>query len=422
MVYEQAKKTLESETVKSRMKGLYPDPEVQSGRVRRLIDRHKALYGGTRPLSLLSAPGRAEVIGNHTDHNHGKVLAAAVNLDTLALVSPREDNLARLHSEGYESFSISLDDLRLDRAQPGTSSALVMGVARGLSDRGYTIGGFDAVMDSQVLSGSGLSSSAAFEVTVCAVIDALYNGFSVDPVVRAQISQYAENVFFGKPSGLMDQMASSCGGLVRIDFAQAQPEVETLSFSFSRAGYALVIVNTRSSHDDLTAAYSAIPAEMRAVASACGGTVLRDVSYGDFLKKLPLVREKVSDRALLRALHYYQENILVDRAAEAIKSGNLPAFFEAVNASGLSSETQLQNIHVKDGEQPLALALALARRMLGGKGACRVHGGGFAGTTLNFVPENDLREFSEGMDAVFGPDSCHVLDVRERGAACIFQP
>lgn len=420
MVYEQALKTLRSESVQAVMKGLYPDTGAQAERVRRLAARHQQLYKADRPLSLLSAPGRAEIIGNHTDHNHGKVLAAAVNLDTLALVSPRNDSLVRLQSEGYESFSVSLDDLRPEKVEQGTSASLVMGVARGLSDRGYQIGGFDAVMDSQVLSGSGLSSSAAFEVTVCAVFDALYNGFSVNPVVRAQVSQYAENVFFGKPSGLMDQMASSCGGLVRIDFAQEQPDVESLGFSFSRAGYALVIVNTRSSHDDLTQAYSAIPAEMRAVAAACGGKVLRDISYEDFLVKLPLLYGRVSDRALLRALHFFQENILVAQAAAAIKAGDLPAFFDAINASGLSSEIQLQNIHVKEGEQPLALALALARRMLGGKGACRVHGGGFAGTTLNFVPMDGLKEFSKGMNAVFGEGSSHVLDVREQGAVRVF--
>lgn len=420
MVYERALAALQSNAARATLKSLYPDPVAQAERVRRLAARHRELYSADSPLSLLSAPGRAEIIGNHTDHNHGMVLAAAVNLDTLALVSPRQDGLVRIYSEGYGSFSVSLDDLRPENAEPGTSSSLVMGVARGLRDRGFSIGGFDGVMDSQVLSGSGLSSSAAFEVAVCAVFDALYNGFSVEPVARAQISQYAENVFFGKPSGLMDQMASSFGGLVRIDFARAQPEVEALGFSFARAGYALVIVNTRSSHDDLTSAYSAIPAEMRAVASACGGTVLSDIGYGDFLKNLPLLYGRVSDRALLRAMHFFQENILVTRAADAIRANDLPAFFGAVNASGISSETQLQNIHVKEERQPLALALALARQMLQGEGACRVHGGGFAGTTLNFVPLAALEGFSGRMDAVFGPNSSHVLDVRERGAVRVF--
>ncbi len=388
-------------------------------RYARLLGLHRQHFRAG-PLYALSAPGRAEIIGNHTDHNRGRVLAAAINLDTAAVISPREDLRVRLFSEGYGLIELGLDNLKPGAQQAGSSAALIAGVAEGLVKRGYSIGGFDAVVGSQVLSGSGLSSSAAFEVLVCYIFDVLFNGSSVDFITRAQIGQYAENVHFGKPSGLMDQMASSSGGLVAIDFREAIPQVDTIRFSYREVGYAMVIVNTGGSHDNLTEAYAAIPREMKAAAAVLGGETLSEVPFETFTDNLRRVREEAGDRALLRALHFYQENRRVAQAADALREGNLPAFFKAVNESGLSSETQLQNIHVNEKEQPMALALALARETLRGQGACRVHGGGFAGTTLNFVPLDMLEGFTHAMEALFGPGCCHSLDVRLEGPARIF--
>ncbi|MGI6725982.1 MAG: galactokinase [Christensenellales bacterium] len=391
----------------------------QIGRLERLKEQHAQRFPGAARSVALSAPGRVEIIGNHTDHNHGLVLAAAVNLDTMAAVSPRKDLRVHLHSDGYPVMELTLDSLDTVPGEAGTSLALIRGVAAGLNAAGYAYGGFDAVMNSQVLSGSGLSSSAAFEVLVCYIFDVLYNGTVIDAVTRAKIGQYAENVYFLKPSGLMDQMASSCGGMVRIDFGGEQPQVENLQFSFAKAGYAMVVVSTDSSHDDLTPAYAAIPAEMKAAATAAGGKVLRDICFDQFLKALPAVRRTVGDRAVLRAIHYYQENQRVLQAAAALKDGRLDDFFKAVNDSGLSSWTQLQNISVSDHDQPIALALAAARQVLSGRGACRIHGGGFAGTTLNFVPKCSLACFIETMEMLFGAGCCHILDVRSQGPLCL---
>ena len=420
MVYEQALKTFQSIINTPQFRQLYPKTAEQSNRFERLISLHQQLYHTDNPLILASAPGRAEIVGNHTDHNNGLVLACAVNLDTAAAVSKREDLLINLKSEGYVTISLSLEHLEPMKSEAGTSAALIRGVAAGLKQRGYEIGGYDAAMNSQVLSGSGLSSSAAFEVLVCFVFDVLYNGSSIDAVTRAQICQCAENVYFMKPSGLMDQMASSCGGMVRIDFGTTQPRIETLHFSFAEAGYAMVIVNTRSSHDDLTAAYSAIPQEMKSAAQAAGGTLLRDVPYEQFIMLLPKVREKAGDRAVLRALHFYQENNRVRAGAAALQSQNLEGFFEAVNDSGISSWTLLQNIWVHTQVQPIALALALAKELLDKRGACRVLGGGFAGTTLNFVPHDCVEAFTSAMEAVFGQGCCHRLDVRRQGPVQLF--
>ena len=404
MVYEQAIKAVSSLQDKGLKERILP-----------LVAQHRQQFGLNAHLSVFSAPGRVEVIGNHTDHNHGLVLAAAVNLDTLALVSARQDKQVRLLSDGYPLIELNLAQLAPQAEEAGSSQALIRGVAAGLESRGYKTGGFDAVMSSQVLSGSGLSSSAAFEVLVCHILDVLYNQGKLDATTRAQIGQYAENAYFMKPSGLMDQMASSFGGLVQIDFGPEQPQVQRLDFSFQKAGYALVVLNTRSSHDDLTQAYAAIPQEMQAAARVAGGQLLRDVPFEGFLNALPQVRAQAGDRAALRGLHFYQENQRVQAAAQALENQDLPAFFAAIDQSGLSSETQLQNLHVSDRDQPLSLALALARQLLSGQGACRVHGGGFAGTTLNFVPLSQVEDFTKAMETVFGTGCCHSLDVRSQG-------
>ena len=391
---------------------------TQTNRCRTLLPRHEKHFGETegKPVWLISAPGRAEIGGNHTDHNRGRVLAAAVSLDTLAAVSPRDDRTVNVRSEGYEPFSLTLDDLSPREEEKGTTAALIRGVARDMTERGYFVGGFDAVVHSTVASGSGLSSSAAFEVLVTAIFDRLYNEFDMPFVYRAKIGQYAENVYFGKPSGLLDQMASAAGGLVAVDFCREEPEVRRLSFDFAARGYALVVVGTGGSHADLTGDYAAIPAEMKQVAACFGEEVLRRVRPEEFRAALPGLRGKVSDRALLRAMHFFAENDRVTAQVEALEREDIPAFLGEIIASGRSSFMYLQNVWAKPEEQGLSLALALAEEMLAGRGAWRVHGGGFAGTTLNFVPLDLLDDFVREMNAVFGHGAAQVLNIRPVGA------
>jgi galactokinase len=422
MNYEIAWESLQTPAALKQLASLYSDADWAKERYEDLIAQHQQRFGCAAPLFLLSAPGRAEIIGNHTDHNAGFVLAAAVQLDIAAAVSPRDDFLINLFSEGYDPLRITLENLIPQQGEAGTTAALLRGVASGMRSRGLRIGGFDAVMNSSVLSGSGLSSSAAFEMLACAIFETLFSGFCLEPLNRAKIGQYAENAYFMKPSGLMDQTASSFGGLSMIDFGEDQARVETLSFSFHEAGYAVVVVNTQSSHDGLTAAYSAIPFEMKAAAKAAGGKLLRDVPYQKFMDALREVRREAGDRAVLRALHFYRENQRVLEAAEGLKAGDIARFFKAVNESGISSWTLLQNISHEEQHQPMALALALAKGVLGDRGACRVHGGGFAGTTLNFVPLDLLAAFSEVMEQVFGPNCCQSLDVRGEGPVLLSPP
>ena len=392
----------------------------QLTRYSRLVKEHEDIFhADDKPLYLISAPGRTEIIGNHTDHNNGRVLAAAVNLDCLACVSPRDDMNVCIHSQGYPVIALSLDDLTVHEEEKGTSAALVRGVAKGMADRGCRLGGFDAAVTSDVLGGSGLSSSAAYEVMVCAILDALYNGFTVASTPRAQIAQYAENVYFGKPSGLMDQMACSTGGLVTIDFKD-EPVVEPLAFNFNEAGFALVVVNTGGSHDNLTPEYAAIRTEMEEVAAFFGEKVLRSVRPEQLEQQMGALREKVGERPILRAMHFFQENKRVKQMVQAIRRKDLAAMLAELNASGESSWKLLQNVFCVGTEQPMTLALALAEEMLAGKGAWRVHGGGFAGTTLNFVPLDLADTFVQRMQAVYGDHSCFVLDVRPEGAAVVF--
>ena len=392
----------------------------QTNRYTGVLKRHEELFHAQdREVLLVSAPGRTEVGGNHTDHNKGCVLAAAVNLDTLSAVSARDDLLVHVHSEGYPAITVDLSDLSVHEDEKGTTSALIRGVASRMQQLGYKIGGFDAAITSSVASGSGLSSSAAFEVMVVAILDALYNGFTIDYKTRAQMSQYAENVYFGKPSGLLDQMASSAGGLVNVDFRNEDPEVRPMGFDFAAHGYALVVVATGGSHADLTDDYAAIPAEMKQVAAHFGEDVLRKVRKEEAFREIPALRKEVSDRALLRAFHFYNENERVNRQVAALKNDDIQAFFNEIIASGRSSFMYLQNIYARPTDQSLSLALCMAEMMLEGKGAWRIHGGGFAGTTLNFVPQNQLPRFIETMEAAFGPRSCHVLDIRPEGAAVL---
>ena len=389
---------------------------AQQARYASVLERLAQMPREEGPVWLVSAPGRTEIGGNHTDHNRGRVLAVAVNLDTVAAVSPRSDGWIHVRSEGYDPINVSLASLAPVPQEEGTTAGVIRGVAARMQELGLRIGGFDAAVTSTVAPGSGLSSSAAFEVLTCAILDQLYNGFSVDFITCAKIGQYAENVYFGKPSGLLDQMASAAGGLVTVDFLEDNPQVERLSYDFAQKGFALVVVGTGGSHADLTADYAAIPAEMKQVAAALGGEVLARVPEETFRAALPRLRGQLSDRALLRAIHFYHETDRVPRQVAALREDRLPDFLREICASGRSSFMYLQNVFARPEEQGLSLALALAEEMLEGRGAWRVHGGGFAGTTLNFVPTDLLDGFVTRMEAVFGAGSCHVLDIRPVGA------
>ena len=418
-------RNLKSPEVMDRLTRLYGSRDgmlvEQTTRYAGILKRHEELFHREDGnVLLVSAPGRTEIGGNHTDHNRGRVLAAAVNLDTLAAVSPRDDNKVEIYSDGYPALNLDLSDLTVHEEEKGTTAALIRGVAARMKELGYRIGGFDACVTSSVASGSGLSSSAAFEVMVCAMLDALYNGFSIDYKLRAKISQYAENVYFGKPSGLLDQMASSAGGLVTVDFKHDDPEVRPINFNFAALGYSLVVVATGGSHADLTDAYAAIPDEMKQVAAYFGEPYLRRVRHEEFIQAIPELRGKVSDRAILRAMHFYQENDRVTRQVEALNRGDLFAFLWEIICSGRSSYMYLQNVYAKPEDQSLSLALALAEEtLLHEDGAWRIHGGGFAGTTLNFVPQKALDSFVKTMEAAFGQHCCHVLDIRPEGAVAM---
>ncbi|NLO84871.1 MAG: galactokinase [Clostridiales bacterium] len=399
---------------------------AQTTRYTRLLKRHEELIGSHTEdgIRLISAPGRAEIGGNHTDHNMGKVLTAAVNLDTVAAVTIRGDQNVNVYSEGYAPLTISLDDLAMRESELGTTAALIRGVAAKLQEEGLPIGGFDAVVTSTVKGGSGLSSSAAFEVMICAIFDELYGGNRLDKKHRAKICQYAENVYFGKPSGLLDQMASSVGGLAYIDFQDKDPQLKEVHYDFTSKGYSLVVVNTGGDHGDLTASYTDITTEMAAVAACFGEKFLRPVQPERFYQSLPAVREELkgqvnADRAIMRASHYFEENHRVAEEFAALKEDDISAFLSLIIQSGRSSFCYLQNVFASPKEQQLSLALMLAEHTLRGKGAWRVHGGGFAGTTLNFVPHKELESFVRDMDAVFGAHSCQVLSIRPIGPACV---
>lgn len=391
----------------------------QTERYARLAEGFADRYPHQKNSRFVSAPGRTEIGGNHTDHQSGRVLAASIQLDTIAAIAPNQSMRVNIASEGYAPFQIDLGDLASQPAERGTTAAVVRGCAARMQALGYSIGGFDAVAVSDVLVGSGLSSSAAFEVLVCTAFDHLFNAGEMPPVLRAQISQYAENEYFGKPSGLMDQTASSVGGIVAIDFREAEPEVTALQYDFAAKGYVLAVVNTGGSHDDLTDAYASIRAEMEQVAALLGQSRLRYVDPALFDERLPALRGQVSDRALLRAMHFFDENARVPQMVEALERNDLDSFFALITASGDSSWKLLQNVWASPQEQPISLALALTARMLQGDGAWRVHGGGFAGTILAFVPTAKYAAYRARMDAVFGEGACCRLNIRQVGACMV---
>ena len=367
---------------------------------------------------FFSAPGRTEISGNHTDHQHGCVLAAAVNLETVAEVIVLDDPTIIIHSEGYPSVEISLNDLEVHPEEANTTKALVRGVAAAFAQRGASLTGFLAKVKSTVLPGSGLSSSAAFEVLIGTIINELFFEKKLTAVEIAQIGQWADNVYFGKPCGLMDQTASSVGGMVFIDFADPKnPIVEKLEFDFEKAGHALCIIDCGADHANLTGEYAAIPSELKELCALFGKEVLRDIPEREFFAKLPAIRHKVSDHAILRAIHFYQENARVQQQVKALKENDFATFLQLVKESGRSSWMYLQNITPAGyiEHQDMALALAMCDTLLAGRGAFRVHGGGFAGTVQAFVPTDMLDAFKNGIETVFGKDSCHVLSVRSDG-------
>ena len=403
---------------------LYRGQSTESVRARvlSLIETYiQSIGADAREVVVISVPGRSELSGNHTDHNHGCVIAASIDLDVLVIAAAREDHVIRLHSEGFADETVTLSPLPTPAdVAAGTSGALIAGMADGFAAMGYAYRGFDAVMTSQVLRGSGLSSSAAYEVAVGSIFNYLYCGGSVDAVTIAKLSQRAENVFFGKPCGLMDQTACAVGGMVAIDLADPkEPVVEPISFDMTGAGYALCIVDTGGNHADLTADYASVPAEMKSVAGVFRKSVLREVDEDAFMARLAELRERVGDRAVLRALHFFEENRRVSAQAEALRAGELSAYFANVLASGRSSFCYLQNVYttVNVAEQGLSLALCLAERVLAGeKAAWRVHGGGFAGTIQAYVPLSRVAEFRAVMDAAFGEGACLELYIRGVGA------
>ena len=367
---------------------------------------------------FFSAPGRTEIGGNHTDHNHGRVLAGAVDLDIVGLAQKTGNDTIRLKSAEYDKIDVvDLTDLSLHPEDTGSQS-LIRGICAKCKELGYQVGGFDCYTITQVLKGSGLSSSAAFEVLVVTVISHLFNDGSIDPITAAKISQYAENVYFGKPSGLLDQMASSVGGVTAMDFADpSAPVVEKVTFDLASYGHALCVVDTGGNHADLTGEYAAIPQEMKEVAQFFGKEFLRQVDEAAFYEKLPQVRKAVGDRAVLRAMHFFDDDRLAHEEAQALKAGDFPGFLGKVRASGQSSLQRLQNVFAPQApqEQGITLALSLSQRLLGEQGACRVHGGGFAGTIQAYVPFDLLDSYRQGMEHVFGKGSCYVLSFRQAG-------
>ena len=387
------------------------------------LDAGFAAAYGRAPERYFSAPGRTEIGGNHTDHQRGRVLAAAVNLDVRAAVALNGSDEMRVLSKGFEPFSVNINELEPVAAEINTAPSLLRGVAARFKELGCKLGGFDAYCETNVLQGSGLSSSAAFEVLMGTIINHLFFNAAASQPEIAQIGQYAENVFFGKPCGLMDQTASAVGNLVTIDFYDKEkPLISPVAFDFASCGHALCIIDTRASHAELTDEYAAIPGEIKKVAEYFGKDVLTQIDEDEFYAAIPALREKCGDRAVLRCVHFYAENKRVPLEVAALEQGDFDAFLELVKESGRSSWMYLQNVTPAGYKenQDMALALALCERYLKGRGASRVHGGGFAGTVQAFVPVDILDEFRQGIDSVLGEGACLVLSIRAQGGVEAF--
>ena len=401
------------------LSALYPHADIphQEMRYRQVLSAFTSRFG-QKDVRFFSAPGRSELCGNHTDHQKGNVLACAIERDAIAVAACRQDDQVILLSEDFGEFSLSLSDLTANTAEIGTPTALLRGTLAGLQHRGYAIGGAELYVTSDVLSGSGLSSSAAFEVLLGAVFSGLYNDNRIAPLVLAQVGQEAERNYFGKPCGLLDQTACAFGGLVRIDFSGDVPAVENMAIDLSKFGYCLCLVDTKASHDALTDAYAAIPGEMGDVAAFFGKSVLQDVDESAFRAAIPDLRKACGDRAVMRAMHYFAENARAISAVIALKRDDFPAFLEVIFSSGSSSYRFLQNVTAPGSsrKQNLALGLCVSEAILADNGVCRVHGGGFAGTLQAFVKTPFLEQYRREIETVFGPGACLCTSVRPYGA------
>ncbi len=409
---------INSGAMDTRLGRLYDDIPAARARMLHLTGLYREQFGEGEDLRFFSAPGRTEVCGNHTDHNHGKVLAAAINLDAAACAEKTDNGIISVKSEKYPGDFIDISVLEPQENEKDKSAALVRGVAARFVQLGYKIGGLNAVTVNNVLKGSGMSSSASYEVLVGTLLNYLYNDGKISPVTIAEVAQYAENEFFGKPCGLMDQMACSVGGFVEIDFEKAgAPVITPVAFDFGACGHALCIVDTRADHADLTDEYAAIRREMEAVAGLFGKTCLRQTDEAEVMENLALVRDRLGERPALRAIHFYNENRRVEAEAKALNAGDFEAFKALTIESGLSSYTYNQNVFAasQPQSQPVALALAVSEAVLKGRGAWRVHGGGFAGTIQAFVPYDLLPEYKRRLEALFGEGACYVLSIRPVG-------
>lgn len=404
----------------SKFRDVYVDGELtgyQRERYAAALMKFRELFGD-KDVELYSAPGRSEVCGNHTDHQHGHVLATSVNLDAIAVAAPTDDKAIRLVSDEFPMVVIDLNDIEKKESELETTAALIRGVAAGLTERGYRIGGFEAFVTSDVLIGAGMSSSAAFESLIGTIFSGLYNNMEVSSVDIAKIGQFAENIYFGKPCGLMDQMACSVGGLIYIDFHDKEhPVIEQVPADFEAQAYSLCIVDTKGSHADLTDDYAAIPAEMKQAAEFFGKELLCDVDEAEFYANIASLREQISDRAVLRAMHFFEEQRRVSEGVHALRENNFAGFLDVIRRSGDSSWKLLQNIYSpKDvHHQNVTVALSVSEHILRENGVCRVHGGGFAGTIQAFVKNEATGEYKEFIESVFGEGTCHVLKVRPYG-------
>jgi len=414
------KKAIINGEFNEKLTDIYGDNEKVPYQMQRYADAIELFekYYGESDIFVFSAPGRSEIGGNHTDHQHGEVLAASINLDAIGIVRKMDDNIVKVRSDEYPEAVIDLMDISIKEEEKGTTLSLIKGVLAGFVEQGLSVGGFCAYITSDVLIGAGLSSSAAFEVLIGTILSGLYNDMKVSPILIARIGQYAENVYFGKPCGLMDQMASSVGSLVHIDFNNPkEPMVEKVDCNIEAYGYSLCITDTKGSHADLTDEYAAIPDEMKEVASFFGKEVLRDVTTKDILSNIDRVRDISGDRSVLRALHFINENARVGKEVEALKSKDILTFMNLIKDSGDSSYKYLQNVYSnRDVEhQNVSLALLLSEMFLDKNGVCRVHGGGFAGTIQAFVKTDEVEAYQRYMNEVFGEGACTAMQIRKYG-------
>lgn len=401
---------------------LYSDTDLAQKRYFSAAKKFNEYYKSDDAV-LFSVPGRTEICGNHTDHQGGKIIAGSIDYDIIAFASKTDSNIIRIKSEGYNEITVNTDILKADDKLFGTPQSLIAGIAKKLIDKKMTQNcGFDAFITSDVPKGSGLSSSAAFEIIIAKILSFFYLDDRLDAISLSLTGQYAENVFFGKPSGLMDQLACSVGGIIAVDFEQKKNvTVQKLDFDLSKTGYTLFIIDSKADHADLTDEYSAITAEMKSVSLFFKKELLSEVDCDEFYKYIAKLRENVSDRAVLRAIHYFNEIKRVEKMTDALKKGDISQFFDILKKSGRSSFMYLQNIYSSAdcSHQALAVVLALCEKVLDGKGAFRVHGGGFAGTVQAFVPDSFAQEFKKSIESVIGKGTCHMMNIRKYGAVCL---